>query len=272
MTDELIDLSRMSADAIRRLRANAESLLASNPNSPKAEKARKTLAAIEAFFEERTLRGKLKSFQEEFPGGFTGDKQRKHEQDFKRATAAECQRAFEAARFETSLRAGKIAPLLADAKRLVERTNFIQGAVEKPKFIDAIQRPDNQRPFLEALYDCLHGPGDPPARLGRFSDALAALETPDRYNLARWTYASYFLFFHDPANNLFVKPTVIQKAMEMAHEPFEYDSRPTEENYRRILAFARRIKEHIAVLSPRDMIDVQSFIWHMAPSGKWAED
>jgi hypothetical protein len=36
--------------------------------------------------------------------------------------------------------------------------------------------------------------------------------------------------------------------------------------------FCRWLQKAIAELEPRDLIDVHSFMWHMAPTGKWSDD
>ena len=42
---------------------------------------------------------------------------------------------------------------------------------------------------------------------------------------------------------------------------FQYRSRPSWETYASLLAFARVVRRDLADLRPRDMIDIQSFIW-----------
>jgi hypothetical protein len=42
---------------------------------------------------------------------------------------------------------------------------------------------------------------------------------------------------------------------------FAYRSRPSWETYASLLAFAAQVREDVAGLGPRDMIDLQSFIW-----------
>jgi hypothetical protein len=42
---------------------------------------------------------------------------------------------------------------------------------------------------------------------------------------------------------------------------FEYRPRPAWETYASRLAFAARIRRDLRDLRPRDMIDIQSFIW-----------
>ena len=43
--------------------------------------------------------------------------------------------------------------------------------------------------------------------------------------------------------------------------PFDYTSRPNWATYQSLLAFAERVRRDQEDLGPRDMIDLQSFIW-----------
>jgi hypothetical protein len=159
--------------------------------------------------------------------------------------------------------------LVAHIRKLVQMTNLIQGSFEKPKLLDAISDPKYTRGFLAGLDDLLHGPGNASARLERFSGVLAGMD------LRKWTYASYFLFLSDPVNCMYVKPEGLKRAIEITRYPLEYDSAPSAALYAAILDFAKWLKIKLeqhgsAALKPEDMIDVQSFIWHMAPTGKHA--
>ena len=42
---------------------------------------------------------------------------------------------------------------------------------------------------------------------------------------------------------------------------FQYQSKPSWQTYRSLLDFARLLKEDLADMNPRDMIDIQCFIW-----------
>jgi hypothetical protein len=71
---------------------------------------------------------------------------------------------------------------------------------------------------------------------------------------------------------MFVKPTMLQKSLEISQYPLIYESTPSADLYRQILNFCRWLQKAIAELEPRDLIDVHSFMWHMAPTGKWSDD
>jgi hypothetical protein len=72
---------------------------------------------------------------------------------------------------------------------------------------------------------------------------------------------SVFGFIAQPKEHLFLKPQITKVAAQAYHVPFAYTSRPNWSTYENLLEFAALIKEDLADLKPRDMIDVQSFIF-----------
>ena len=78
-----------------------------------------------------------------------------------------------------------------------------------------------------------------------------------------WPLVTVFGFIADPATHIFLKPNVTKIAAKIRYA-FDYRSRPNWETYRSYLDFAetiRRDNRSIKSLRPRDMIDLQSFIW-----------
>jgi hypothetical protein len=124
--------------------------------------------------------------------------------------------------------------LFERAKLIVNKTNLIQGSFEKPKFLDAIQQPAKSPVFFTALYDVLWGTDDFFARFQRYCDVLEEL------GLNKWTYATYFCFLTDPLHGMFVKPTMLQKSLEISQYPLIYESTPSADLYRQILNFCWR--------------------------------
>ena len=70
-----------------------------------------------------------------------------------------------------------------------------------------------------------------------------------------------FGFIAKPRVHIFLKPTVTRAAAAAYGFGFNYQSRPGWDTYRSLLDFAARIRDDIQDLRPRDMIDIQSFIW-----------
>jgi hypothetical protein len=52
-----------------------------------------------------------------------------------------------------------------------------------------------------------------------------------------------------------------QRAAQVLGLPFEYRSRPDWETYAELLRVARAVRKDLRDLQPRDMIDIQFFLW-----------
>jgi hypothetical protein len=76
-----------------------------------------------------------------------------------------------------------------------------------------------------------------------------------------WPVVTVFGFIAAPASHIFLKPTVTRKAAESLGVPFEYRSRPNWETYAELLRLSRAVRKDLRDLHPRDMIDIQSFLW-----------
>ena len=69
-----------------------------------------------------------------------------------------------------------------------------------------------------------------------------------------------------PQDEMFVKPVVMKRAAESYGFDLEYASRPGWTTYSSVLRFAEQIRRDVEDLGPRDMIDLQSFIWVLGSS------
>lgn len=263
-------LANASDEALRKRRLNAHRIATEQAGTPMGEKAEMHLRLIEAEFERRSLPGNIKSFLEAFPLGFKDPKHFEQERDYKNRARDYCDEHLGKAQFDAVAAGGDTAELLSHVCKLVAMTNLIQGRFEKPQLINAISKPKATRAFLISLGELLHGEGEPAPRIDAFADALA------NAGLGRkWTYATYFLFLADPENCVFVKPDGLKNALKITNYPLTYESAASTTHYREILKFANWLKEKLIAqgrpeLMPDGMIDVQSFMWHMAPTGKWA--
>jgi hypothetical protein len=76
-----------------------------------------------------------------------------------------------------------------------------------------------------------------------------------------WPVVTVFGFLAQPREHIFLKPRVTQVAAKAYGYAFEYASRPAWPTYASLLGFAERVRKDVRDLRPRDMIDLQSFIW-----------
>jgi hypothetical protein len=76
-----------------------------------------------------------------------------------------------------------------------------------------------------------------------------------------WPVVTVFGFIAQPEIHIFLKPMVTKRAAEDYGFEFIYRSRPDWETYESLLGFARKISRDLRDLHPKDMIDIQGFIW-----------
>jgi len=76
-----------------------------------------------------------------------------------------------------------------------------------------------------------------------------------------WPLLTVFGFLAQPDRHIFLKPNVTRIAAREYGFEFDYVSRPNWATYRSLLDFAEQVRRDNRDLKPRDMIDLQSFIW-----------
>ena len=161
--------------------------------------------------------------------------------------------------FRARLDLGDFTGLAADAVRIESRTNLL-FSFEKMALRDAVRSPESARQYSEGLYEWLYGEGEDQVRFERWVASVGAL--PRRQTrVLTWPLLTVFGFVARPYVHLFLKPNVTRRAAFELGYDFRYSAQPDWETYESLLEFAREVKRDIRDLRPRDMIDVQSFIW-----------
>lgn len=166
--------------------------------------------------------------------------------------------------FRRLLAAGQYKEIVERCKKVMNKTNLIHH-YEKIWFSNGVAAEEAQKKFAEALFDMLYGNDELRIRFERFSAMLYEV------NSAKWPIATYFLFVAFPEEHLFLKPEVTQNAAAVLGLEINYRPELNWLTYSRVLELAKLIKDRLAAcrrdeLKPSDMIDVQSFIWIVAPS------
>jgi hypothetical protein len=157
------------------------------------------------------------------------------------------------------LRAAAYADVASRAVRIESRTNLL-FSFEKMALRDAVRVPEGAQAFAEGLYAFLHGPEPLDVRFEQWCEVVAAL--PRRQTrVLTWPLVTVFGFLAQPETHVFLKPNVTRTAARAYGYDFRYVSRPSWETYAGLLAFAETISADLRDLEPRDMIDVQSFLW-----------
>ena len=144
------------------------------------------------------------------------------------------------------------------ALKVANATNLIFPN-EKMSLKDGLQSSEAQKNFCRALFSLLYGEDELEKRFADFAKVLEDIDA------AKWTTASYFLFIIHPHKYMFVKPTITQYSSELCGYEVNYKPQLNWLTYKSVLGFSEYIKAEISELKPRDMIDVQSFMWCIAP-------
>jgi hypothetical protein len=97
-------------------------------------------------------------------------------------------------------------------------------------------------------------------RFERWIETVAELPRKQTRVLT-WPIATVFGFIALPEEHVFLKPNVTRRAARAYGYEFRYASRPNWDTYANLLDFAATVRRDLADLRPRDMIDIQSFIW-----------
>jgi hypothetical protein len=161
--------------------------------------------------------------------------------------------------FSARLKQREYGGIARDAVAVEGRTNLL-FSFEKMALRDAVKTEPGAEAFAKGLYDLLYGGGTPETRFERWCGVLAGL--PRRQTrVLTWPVATVFAFIAQPDTHFYVKPNVTREAAKAYGYPLDYKSRPNAETYAAMLAFAETVRHDTAKLRPRDMIDLQSFIW-----------
>jgi len=163
--------------------------------------------------------------------------------------------------FSSLLAAGGYAEIAARAIRIESRTNLL-FSFEKMALRDAVKTPAGARMFAEGLFALLHGSGPLGRRFDDWCAAVAALPRV-KTRVLTWPVVTVFPFLAQPEEHFFLKPMVTRRAAENYGTPIPYAPKPSWALYSRYLDLARRVAKDLDDLEPRDLIDVQSFLWVM---------
>ena len=209
--------------------------------------------------DQRRVQKCRRRFLEVFPDGFQDPTYLDWERDYKWQAHRRWVETLDRDTFATRLEAGQYHELAAEVVRIESRTNLL-FSFEKMALRDAVRDTNGALAFTHGLYDWLYGEGSEQVRFTRWCDVVGRL--PRRQTrVATWPVITVFGFIARPRVHMYLKPTVTRVAAEEYGFEFEYRSRPHWDTYASLLAFARAVRADVADLRPRDMIDIQSFVW-----------
>ena len=206
-----------------------------------------------------TFKGAIAKFLGYFPDGFYDQSFDEREREYK-VTAHKLLRTALGKEALTDLLEKKdFGEICNRVKTVANKTNLI-CPYEKIWLSNGLSTQDAQQSFARSLNALLHGSSSPKERFECFANTLYEI------NAAKWPVATYFGFVYDPESQVFLKPEATKGAAEAIGLEISYRPEVNWLTYRSVLDLANAVKEKLmkennGALVPRDMIDVQSFIW-----------
>jgi hypothetical protein len=206
----------------------------------------------------QSLPQSIERFLERFPEGFYGERFLTEERDFKVKAHELALELMSKEQFSMILDGEDYHEICIRALKVVNATNLMFPN-EKMALKDGLDSAEIEQAFSKSLFQLLYGEGE---LEGRFMVFAAVLEDLDA---DKWTTASYFLFILIPEKYMFVKPMVTKNAAEISAIELNYRPQLNWLTYKSVLEFSEYLRSALAELKPRDMIDVQSFMWCISP-------
>jgi len=203
----------------------------------------------------------LEKFLEDFEGGFYGRVYEHYERDDKVQMHQFVMENLSKECFEEALTTGTFDEITKAIQKSYSLKGFsLLATFEMMKIHTAFKEPQNLRELVMTYYDLLYGDSSVGERLEKARRSL------DKFEMAKWPIITFPLFARYPEHYLFVKPEMTQKAALNRGFNIEYSSQVNAGTYQRILDFAKDLKNRLSsdareALTPRDMIDVQGFMW-----------
>lgn len=200
-----------------------------------------------------------RKFLRYFPGGFRDETYFDWERGYKQKASEQWTAVLEQVQFNSLLAGKKFAEIAAHAVRIESRTNLL-FSFEKMALRDAVKSAAGARLFAAGLYDFLHGRESEGAKFAAWCETVAAL--PRRQTrVLTWPLVTVWGFIAQPERHIFLKPNVTRVAARAYGFDFRYESKPSWAVYENLLEFAAVVRRDTRDLRPKDMIDLQSFIW-----------
>ncbi len=205
-----------------------------------------------------------KKFLRYFAGGFSDETYLEWERDYKWEVHQHWEEVLSGEEFRRLLDQRKYGEIAARAVRVEQRSRHsMMFSFEKMALRDAIKSPAGAKLFATGLYEFLHGrERDDEARFNAWVETVAKL--PRRQTrVLTWPLVTVWGFIAQPEKHIFLKPNVTKIAARAYGFDFPYRSRPNWETYSSLLVLAGIVRRDLRDLRPppRDMIDVQSFLW-----------
>jgi hypothetical protein len=194
-----------------------------------------------------------------FPDGFRDENYLAWERGYKWDAHREWEQHLSRDEFRRLLVQKEFAEIAARAVK-IESARSLLFSFEKMALRDAVRSDGGAKAFATGLFQFLHGTGSQEIRFEQWCGCVASL--PRRQTrVLTWPLVTVFGFVSQPRHHIFLKPNTTREAAHKCGFEFQYVSKPNWATYAQYLEFAAQTRAAIRDMRPRDMIDIQSFLW-----------
>ena len=204
----------------------------------------------------------LKRFLEIFPQGFNDPSYLEKERNWKVQAHEMIVEKLDEATFRKLLDEQNYSEIIARVLAVESKLYLLLAVYEKMALRDTLKDSESQVTFATALYDYLYGEGTLEKRFEGFAGVLSRMPQKG-HRFHTWPIQTLFLFIRFPNEYPFMKPEIVKEAARRLRQEINYRSEPNWSTYRNLLDLSEIIKGKLSRSNhpPRDMIDVQSFIF-----------
>ena len=183
------------------------------------------------------------------------------EVNYKHATIAKARELLNKTELKHLITEHNFEEFVARLDKIGKDNNLLWRRMPSTGDLNILEHPNLDKPgFCEAVFDLLYGSGDSPERLERYVNYVESRQLPNK-----WTFPTYFLFICHPDTEMFVKPDTTKWLLKFFEISDTYTTKPTPLTYTVIQELTQRLKNELQEYGPRDMVDIQSFIWVCRP-------
>ena len=196
---------------------------------------------------------------------FRSERYLEWERQYKTDLSTEWQATVTEDRLNAAIEGDNPSPYAKEIGELFKKTNLLPWRYRG--CINDFKTPEKAHAFLEALRILLFDREDSTAPIDAFTDRMRPLYDADlreeAVKPASRSIPSLALWLSDPQHHFFIRSDVVNRVTRiLTGGVLEGQNQiMTSVFYRRVLDLAQTVRSEIADLRPRDMIDVQGFLW-----------
>jgi hypothetical protein len=193
-----------------------------------------------------------------YPHGFEDPHYLVDEREYKDASAARLHKELAAGEMQRLIAAEDFGEIGKRAQRVATKGKMnLIFPNELMKLSAGLKTETGPRDFSLALFQVLYGTGDHQQAFDSYVSVLGTLGCPF------WTNATFFQFIATSGKAMFMKPAVCQLIADSVDAALNYQVLPNWLTYMKLQELSKTVEDRLtaADLSPRDGIDVQSFMY-----------